>query len=233
MAWNYKLSFQPGGKVAEVLTPTGYFYVLPDGRRVRMSHRYVWCFKCNGFSWAEELPSLETVNQSIKTWQDPNSEERVIELKEYRFLDQQQCVVERQLRRLYDYRDLLQARTEPCHCTQCGSTEFVEVPDGAEFTLPNGSGTVMMRCTGHATVFASESCYTPNGHPILTKDVPSAPSEPKYPMHYDWKERLFGFGLLVTIPIWGPIALLILAAITIRRAWANLGRQWITKATPR
>lgn len=233
MAWIYELSFHPSGNVGKVMTPSGHSYVLPDGRRVEMRQRYVWCFGCNGFSWAEKLPLVEEVDRTIQTWEDPNSEERITKLKEDKFPDQKQWSVARWLGRAYADRDLLRARTEPCHCTTCRSTEFVEVPFGTEFTLPDGSGTVTMNCVAHASVGALWTYYTPNGHKMTPEEVPPAPPEANFPVHYEWKDYLFLLIFLVTSPLWGPIALLVLVMIGLRNAWDYLRCQRNARATGR
>src|SRR5579862_4927222 len=134
MAWIYRLTFQPGGKVEEIFTPSDGYFVLPDGRRLAVYQRYVWCFGCSGLSWAEWLWSAEDVEETIRTWEDPDSEARKAELTMYKLPDQKQWKIDRASGRAYAYRDLLLARTEPCHCMTCGGTEFAEVPHGAAFT---------------------------------------------------------------------------------------------------
>ena len=219
MAWIYELRFQPSGDVKEILTPGNDYYVLADGRRVEMHQHYVWCFGCNDFSWAEWLLLREGVEQSIKIWEDPDSEERKAKLKKEKFPDQKQYVVARELGRAYGVRDLLLARTEPCHCTKCGSTEFIEVLDDVEFPLPDGSGTVTMIGTSHASVAYRPTYYTPNGHRMSLEEVPPGLPVIQYPQHIEWTDILLWLVMLVTIPIWGSIALLVLAVMGIRRTW--------------
>lgn len=232
MPWIYELNFQPSGEVKKVMTPFGYYYVLPDGRTVAMAHRFVWCFGCNNFSWAEALPFIEEVAHRIQIWEDLNSEERKTKLQEQKFPDQKQWTVDRELGSAYAYRDLLLARTEPCQCRKCGNVEFIEVLEGTEFTLPDGSGTVMMHCVAHASVGGIATYYTPNGQSMLPEDVPPAPFEAAYPSHHEkWKDHLFQLVLVMTIPIWGPIAFLVLAVIGICKSWDFLRRHWIAKTT--
>lgn len=169
---------------------------------------------------------MEQAERDIQKWEDPNSEARKALLKEYKFRDQQQWTVASELRRAYAERDLLLARTTPCHCTRCGSVDFVEVPEG-EFTLPDGSGTVTIKTIEHAFVIIVPTCYTPDGYPMSPEAVPPKPPEAKYPQHLEWRDIFAWLVILVTIPIWGPIALLVLLVTGIRRVWDYVRRQQI------
>lgn len=110
--------------------------------------------------------------------------------------------------------------------------EFVEV-SGKEFTLPDGSETVTRECKDHAFVIAEPTYYTPDGYPMSPEEVLAKPPEVAYPQHWEWQDILYGLVFLVTIPIWGPIALLVQLAIGIRRIWDYVRRERIAKATRR
>ena len=171
----------------------------------------------------------------VRTWEDPSSEERTTRLKEQKFPDQKQWTVDRELGFAYACRDLLLARTEPCHCTRCGCSEFVEIPQGTEFSLPDGSGTVTLKLVAHAQVGVLPTYYrpyyTPNGYKMLPEDVPPAPPGANCPAHFEWENILYLLVFLVTIPVWVPLVLLGLVAFGIWCAWDYLRRQWSAKAT--
>jgi hypothetical protein len=232
MAWIHELKFQPSGTIEEITSHKGYSYVLPDGRRAAMKQQYVWCFGCNGLSWAEDLPTLEEAEEIVRNWEGPTSQSPGQHPEAVKSPDEVRWIVDGRVVSADTWLDLLRVRTEPCHCTKCGCTEFAIIPHGKEFALPDGSGTVTMKCTGHASMRIMPKYFTPNGHRMPIEDVPPAPPEKSFSVpRGGWKDYRFPIVAVLTSPLWVPLALLALIIFGIGILCGKLYQKWTERAT--
>src|SRR5688572_4871699 len=65
MAFEIELRDEAGRTVARFWTGIERSYVLPDGRRCAVPQAGAWCHNCRAFVAAQEVPSLERVDQRL------------------------------------------------------------------------------------------------------------------------------------------------------------------------
>ncbi len=133
--------------------PVGY-YLFTDGERMPASTSVVWCHKCNAFTSAENLPTLDFIAEEISRHKANQTNDFDVEMAQLF-----ECSLEEHVSsRLAAYTKLdyrFRDRQSANRCIECGATDFDYVRDDRdampdEWPHPNCHGTLLLVETAHA-----------------------------------------------------------------------------------
>jgi hypothetical protein len=141
-------------------------YRLPDGTKLHVLHQEAWCPCCRMFVAAEDIPSVESMEEEIRRLvaADPDL------LQQWAFVSNGAPVAGRiaVLRRRIGWR---QQRHSPPHCLGCGSVGVVEIPGSGEFAHPETGELVVVGFTGWVDSEPWCAEFTPEGESIANPDA--------------------------------------------------------------
>ena len=166
--------FPETGREEWVLFSTFIHYRFADDSKLRILQNAAWCTNCNRFVLAEEIPSIESLeNELYKT--KVGDEET---LRIWQFVSNGQPVSTRisELEKRINWRFV---RVNPPRCLECGGFRIIDLPGGSEFRHPNTGELVMEVSSGWTDVGPWCADFTPEGdrfdEPSGERDLPRIP----------------------------------------------------------
>ncbi len=136
-------------------------YRLPNGAKLHILQQAAWCPVCRAFVIAEELPSVESLEEEIRLFQtgDPN------QLRIWEFVSNGAPVEDRiaELRRRIEWR---RSRISPPRCLHCGNLEIVPIPEIGEFRHPQTGERVIVTSSGFADAAPWFAEFSPEGEQL-------------------------------------------------------------------
>jgi hypothetical protein len=133
------------GRDERVLWSAFIDYRLVDGTRLHIRQRPAWCGACRRFVIAEDVPSVEALEEEIARYRsaDPDT------LQKWAFVSNGVPVAGR-IAELLRYIEWREGRSSPPRCLECGAVDPVPIPMGGEFAHPATGERVVVGSSGWA-----------------------------------------------------------------------------------
>lgn len=136
-------------------------YRLADGSKLHIRQQSAWCRACQRFVVAEEVPSIEALEEEIARFHaaDPHT------LKMWEFVSNGAPVEERVVE-LLRYVAWRKERRSPPRCLECGAVDPVTIPESGEFAHPATGVRVVVGSSGFAATAPWIADFTPEGERV-------------------------------------------------------------------
>jgi hypothetical protein len=133
-------------------------YRLADGTKLHILQQPAWCANCNRFVIAEELPSIEALEEEITSYRSNDRDK----LRMWAFVSMD-APVENRIAELSQYVTWRRGRRSPPRCLQCGSIDPVPIPMNGEFAHPRTGEKVEVGDKGFADTAPWFAEFSPEG----------------------------------------------------------------------
>ena len=133
-------------------------YRLVDGSKLHILQDSAWCPDCDRFVIAENIPSIESLNNELERTKSGASET----IRIWQFVSNGQPISIRvaELKKRIKWRI---ARVNPPRCLECGGFDIVVLPSGDEFRHPKTGELVMEVSSGWTDAHPWFAEFTPEG----------------------------------------------------------------------
>jgi hypothetical protein len=168
----YEITLLPEKKVHRFCGTRGNYYQLPDGSKLDVHRKPVWCRHCQAFSEGEWLQSVPELEQAIAAYSDINSAERQRVLQSS-FIQDKAGSLAKRLAQSTVRLQWRKGRATPPKCLECGTTEIVDLGNGQEIASPCSPGTLTIQLVGMCSTEFRNYFYTPEGNRIPMETQPS------------------------------------------------------------
>ena len=150
--------FPETGREEWVLFSAFIDYRFVDGPKLHILQNAAWCPNCDRFVIAEEIPSIESLENELKKMKSGDPET----VRIWQFVSNGQPVSTRiaELEKRINWRI---ARENPPRCLECGGFDVVALPGGDEFRHPNTGEVVMEVSSGWTDAGPWHAEFTPEG----------------------------------------------------------------------
>ena len=147
-------------------------YRLPDGTKLHIWQQPAWCAHCRRFVIAEEIPSVEALQQEIARFRsaDPDT------LGTWAFVSNGAPVAER-IAELSRYVQWRRGRQSPPRCLECGAVGPVPIPLVGGFAHPQTGECVVVGDSGWADTAPWFADFSPEGERLA--EPGAAPDRPR------------------------------------------------------
>ena len=149
------------GREEGVLDSAFFDYNLAVGSILLVLQQPAWCPTCRGFVMAEEVPTVEELEQKI-TW---FSSLAPADLGKWAFVSNG-IPVEDEIVELRRYIEWRKERQSPPHCLECGRLNPIRVPQHGEFAHPDTGERVVVLGLKFAAAAPCYREFTPEGDSI-------------------------------------------------------------------
>jgi hypothetical protein len=133
-------------------------YRLEDGTKLHILQDPAWCPACDTFVVAEEIPSVEAIEEEIRGLESGDPEL----LKVWEFVSNGAPVA----RRIAELRQRLRwrrGRRSPPRCLHCGAIGVIPIPHRGEFRHPHSGERVIVTDSGFADTQWWCAQFSPEG----------------------------------------------------------------------
>lgn len=160
--------FPQSGRDEWVLWSAFINYRLSDGKTLPILQQSAWCPACNRFVIAEQLPSVEELEQELVNHRsaDPKT------LRTWAFVSNGSPVAER-IAELLRYIAWRQRRQSPPRCLECGAVDPVPIPTSGAFTHPRTGERVVVINSGFADTAPWFADFSPEGERLAEAAPPA------------------------------------------------------------
>jgi hypothetical protein len=133
-------------------------YRLADGSKLHILQQPAWCAACRRFVIAEEVPSVEALEEEIARYRsaDPDT------LQKWAFVSNGAPVAER-VAELLRYVEWRKGRQSPPRCLECGVVHPLHIPMTGEFAHPGTGERVVIGSSGWADTAPWFAEFSPEG----------------------------------------------------------------------
>jgi hypothetical protein len=192
----YEIRFLSKGEVKMFAGIRGVYYELADSVHLDVYNIPVWCRTCNEFSHGENLRTLESIDEKIRSLRDPKSP--LYQMTRYGMVEELTgngaAQLESSLAELHKRRRWRESRMSAAKCLHCGTTEIVPLPLDQPIPNPQGEGEIELSMRGMCSTEFNEWFYTPEGDRIPRDSRPTYWHHPVYnqPHHLKKLKECFG-----------------------------------------
>jgi hypothetical protein len=141
-----------------VLSSAFIDYRLADGSRLHVLQQPAWCAACGRFVIAEQVPSVEELEEEIGRYRSADPET----LQKWAFVSNGAPVAER-IAELLRYVVWRNGRHSPPRCLECGAVNPVPIPIVGELTHPGTGERVAVSASGSADTAPWFAEFSPEG----------------------------------------------------------------------
>ena len=146
------------GRTERVLWSAFIAYRLADGTELGIPQQPAWCPACSRFVIAEELPSIEELEEEIARYRtgDRNT------LQKWAFVSDGSPIAQR-IDELLRYVAWRQGRQSPPRCLECGAVDPIPIPMSGDFAHPRTGERVVVGNSGFADTAPWCAEFSPEG----------------------------------------------------------------------
>jgi hypothetical protein len=149
------------GREEWVLWSAFIHYRLADGTQLPILQQPAWCPACRRFVIAEEIPSVQSLQQEITRYRSADRDT----LQQWAFASNGSPVAEH-VAELLRYVEWRQGRQSPPRCLECGAVEPVPIPRSGEFAHPQTGERVVVAGIGFADTAHWFAEFSPEGEQL-------------------------------------------------------------------
>ena len=160
------------GRDEWVLWSAFIHYRLADGSKLHILQQPAWCPACSRFVIAEEIPSVEALEEEIARFGSGDCDT----LRTWAFVSDGGPVAER-VAELSRYVAWRRGRQSPARCLECGAVAPVPIPTSGEFAHPRTGERVVVGSSGWADTAPWFAEFSPEGERIAERVT--APDRPR------------------------------------------------------
>jgi hypothetical protein len=158
------------GRTFWVLLSAFLEYRLGDGSKLDIDQQPAWCRRCREFRLAEQIPSIEELEQSIAELQ--MREGPLIEHWELVFCEEKTDEnIEREIARYRKRISWRRCRLSAPRCLSCGSTAVDPIPVNGEFFHPESGGRFVVSGGGWASAAPWVAVFSPEGEMLPETEI--------------------------------------------------------------
>jgi hypothetical protein len=141
-------------------------YRLADGSKLHILQQQAWCAACRRFVVAEEVPSVEALEEEIARYRSGDPET----LRMWLFVSNGTPVADR-VAELLRYVEWRKGRQSPPRCLACGMADPVPIPTSGEFAHPGTGERVVVGSSGFADTAPWYAEFSPEGEQLAEPDA--------------------------------------------------------------
>jgi hypothetical protein len=149
------------GRDERVLFSAFIDYRLADGTKLHIPQQPAWCSACSRFVIAEELPSVEALEEEITRYRSADRDT----LQKWAFVSNGSPAGDR-IDELLRYIGWRQGRQSPRRCLECGAVDPVPIAVSGEFAHPRTGERVVVGDSGFADAAPWFAEFSPEGEQL-------------------------------------------------------------------
>jgi hypothetical protein len=157
-----KYHLPESGRDEWVLWSAFIVYRLADCTRLHILQQPAWCAACGRFVIAEEIPSVEALEEEIARFRSADHDT----LQKWAFVSDGAPVAER-VADLVRYVAWRQPRQSPPRCLECGAVNPIPIPMDGEFAHPRTGERVVVGSSGFADTAPWYAEFSPEGEQLV------------------------------------------------------------------